>query len=130
MFLSSAQSVWACLSGAVSRMDYANDEDMSVVISGGAPLTLTFTQFDTEQGFDWITVSSCTTAVCDEPVQLLYQYSGDTIPSPVTSSTGIILIQWHSDGSVAKPGWSATWTTPRSGQCARVACLRELLACV
>ena len=115
--------VWACRTGTVSRLSYSNYESMSGIISGAAPLTLTFTQFDTVQGYDWVTVSSCTTADCFQSVLLLYRCSGNILPSPVTSSTGIIRIQWISDSIVTRQGWRATWSSPRSGQC------EFLLAC-
>ena len=108
--------VWACPTGTVSRLSYSNYESMSVVISGAAPLTLTFTEFDTEQGY--VSVYSCSTATCADGATSLLQYSGHTLPSPVTSSTGFILIQWYTGGSTAAQGWRAAWTSPVSGQCA------------
>ena len=78
-------------------------------------MTLTFTAFNTEYGYDEITISSCTSLSCSTNVTLLDHYSGFIIPDPVTSKTGILLIQWHTDDSVVLPGWSATWSiTPIS----------------
>ena len=115
--LSSAQPpvVWTCQFGLVSRLNYGNYESMSGIISASAPVTLTFTAFDTEQGYDEVTVSSCPTTACSTTVLLLDHYSGSTIPSPLSSSTGIMLIQWQSDLSVTSTGWSATWAGSPAG---------------
>ena len=116
--------VWACPTGTVSSGNAGAYMYMSGVISGGAPLTLTFTQFDAGQGYySSLDVYSCSTASCVDGGTMLssWQYSGYTLPSvsPVTSSTGIILIRWYSGWSTAGQGWRATWTSPASGQCAR-----------
>ena len=112
MTVSSAQPpvVWRCQFGQISRLNYGNSESMSAIISASAPVTLSFTAFDTEQGYDEVTVSSCPTTACSTTVLLLDHYSGSTIQSPLSSSTGIMLIEWYSDGSVTKSGWSAVWS--------------------
>lgn len=116
MAISSAQPpvVWTCSVGQVSRLNYGNSESMSGIISASAPVTLTFTAFDTESGYDTVTVSSCATTACSTTFRLLNYYSGSTIPSSVTSSTGIMLIQWYSDDSVTRTGWSASWVAGES----------------
>ena len=88
---------------------------MSAIISSSAAITLTFNSFDTESGYDELTVSSCTTTQCSTVNVLLDAYSGSTIPSPVTSTTGIMLIEWQSDGSVTRSGWDAVFSSV--GEC-------------
>ena len=113
MTVSTAQPpvVWTCPSGQVSRLNYGNSESMSGIISASAPVTLNFTAFNTESCCDKITVSSCPTTACSTTVVLLNSYSGSVMPGPVSSSTGIMLIQWTSDSSFTASGWSAFWTT-------------------
>ncbi len=113
MTVSTAQPpvVWNCPSGQVSRLNYGYSESMSGIISASAPVILYFTAFVTEAGYDKVTVSSCPTTSCSTTVVLLDRYSGSAIPGPVSSSTGVMLIQWTSDAIVSMSGWSAFWTT-------------------
>ena len=59
--------------------------------TGASSITLTFTAFDTELNYDKLTVLGCVTYDCSQTAILLDAYSGSVIPSPVTSSTGIML---------------------------------------
>ena len=83
--------------------------------TGASSITLTFTAFDTELNYDKLTVLGCVTYDCSQTAILLDAYSGSMLPSPVTSSTGIMLIIWHSDASNSRSGWGATWSTDGSG---------------
>jgi hypothetical protein len=104
--------VWTCTTGTVSRLDYGNNEDMAGIIAptGATSITLTFTVFNTELNYDKLTVVGCITNDCSQTVVLLDAYSGSLLPAPVTSSTGIMLLIWHSDTSNTRSGWSATWS--------------------
>ena len=110
--ISSTRQTWTIAAGTVERLNYGNYEIMSGIIapSGATSVTLQFTSFVTEFTFDFVYLSSCTAVDCTQK-SLINQYSGSTIPSPVTSNTGIMLIEWTSDGTVAYSGWSATWTS-------------------
>jgi hypothetical protein len=102
---------WFCESGQISRLSYANHERMSgIIISSIQPLILTFTTFETEFGWDFVTVKRCAAANCVQTTTLLHQ-SGYSLPSPLVSDTGIMLIEWYSDDSVIDSGWSASWTS-------------------
>jgi hypothetical protein len=114
--LSSASSRvwWSCTSGQISRNNYANSESMSgVIISPGRPLNLTFTAFQTEGNYDVVTVKRCSSADCSQTTTLMVN-SGTSLPRPVVSDTGIMLVEWRSDSSVTYAGWSALWTSPRT----------------
>jgi hypothetical protein len=100
---------WSCATGQISRTNYANSESMSgIIISPVRPLSLTFSTFQTERNFDFVTVKSCADANCSQTTTLM-RYAGVELPSPVVSVTGIMLVEWSSDGSVVFPGWSASW---------------------
>ena len=106
-----------CGSGSVGRLEqspnrYQNKEAMAWVIGLQAALSVTlhFTYFDTEGGWDFVYVFNCTDAACANP-QLLQRFSGSALPADVTSSTGFMLVRWESDFSVTYTGWSAEWTT-------------------
>ena len=103
--------IWLCTTGTVSRLNYGNNEDMEGIIAptGAVSVTLTFTAFETELAFDKLSVLSCVTSNCTQTSVLLNAYNGSVIPAPVTSSTGILLVVWHSDASSTRSGWSATW---------------------
>jgi hypothetical protein len=100
-----------CSGGTIGRLNYGNSESLSVIVSYPAAITFAFIDFDTEAGFDKITLSSCTSISCSSKTVLLNGHSGSTIPSPVTSTTGIMLIEWQSDGSVTRSGWYAFWAS-------------------
>jgi hypothetical protein len=109
--MQTTQPIRSCSSGTVGRLNYQDYEDLSVIISSSAAITLTFNVFDTEEDYDKITVSSCTTTLCSEVNVLLDGYSGSTIPGPVTSTTGIMLIVWKSDEIYTFSGWDAVFAT-------------------
>ena len=106
-----------CESGSVGRLEqdpnrYGNFEAMAWVIGRQAAVSVTlhFTDFDTEGGWDFVSVYSCAAAACPSR-QLLQRFSGNTLPADVTSSTGFMLVVWESDFSVTYTGWRAEWTT-------------------
>jgi hypothetical protein len=114
--MSSQRQTWTNAAGSVQRMPYSNNEAMSGIIAptGATSITLQFTLFVTEAGYDFVVLSSCTAIDCSQKSEI-GKFSGNTIPSPVTSNTGVMLIEWTSDFSnvVYTSGWSATWTSQR-----------------
>jgi hypothetical protein len=108
--MSSVQQVATSSVGIVQRINYDNSEAMSAIIAptGAVSVVLQFVTFNTELNYDKVTVKRCTAIGCSQTSDL-GSYSGTTIPSPVTSNTGIMLIQWTSDVSGKSPGWSARW---------------------
>jgi hypothetical protein len=111
--MSSIQQTWTNPEGSIRRMPYSSNEIMSAIIAptGATSITLQFTSFSTEFALDIVVLSRCTAINCFQRTEL-GRFSGQTIPGPVTSNTGVILIQWTSDSSVEFSGWSATWTSP------------------
>lgn len=75
-------------------------------------VTLTFTQFATESGYDSVTVY-------DGSFTRLNSYSGTTIPPSITTNTGELYIVFKSDFSNNMQGWSANYSSnsPTSGDC-------------
>ena len=115
--------VWACPTGTISYLNDGTDHwGRSAVISGAVPLTLLFTRFSMR--YHRLHVFSCSTVACidkrtlDDAMNGLSSYSSDVPMMALTSSTGIILIEeWLA--YIPVPSWSATWTSPKTGQCAR-----------
>ncbi|ROI10275.1 T9SS C-terminal target domain-containing protein [Kaistella haifensis] len=82
-------------------------------------LKLTFTQFDTEQGYDYMNVYNGPTTGSPR-FSGGTQLSGTTIPGPFTSThaTGAITVRFISDAGATAAGWNATFecTTLATGE--------------
>jgi Zn-dependent metalloprotease len=72
-----------------------------VIPTSGEPVTLTFSNFDTEEGYDFVILK-------DGVGQELSRTSGTTRPADVTNTT--IVIKFTSDFIISRPGWRATWS--------------------
>ncbi len=105
--------------GSVS--DYDNNENNIINIcptQGQTDLTLTFSAFNTESGYDVLYIHNgsdtnsplfpggATSMSNNYP---LGGFTGTNIPGPFTSTdvSGCITLEFRSDGSVVRPGWSA-----------------------
>ena len=73
--------------------------------ASGQPATLHFDAFNTESGYDFVTIK-------DANGTQLSSTSGATPPPDATST--LLAIKFTSDGSVTQTGWSATWSTDGS----------------
>ena len=96
--------------------NYDNGEDCTWVLvaeDGVSPISLTFTSFETESGYDFVTIYSCETANCSSMTEhLVARLDGFVSLSTVyTSSTTVMKVHFTSDGSVTRPGFAATWAT-------------------
>ncbi len=87
---------------------YSGNEDyISIIQPGNATsVTMTFTSFDTEPGFDslWIYNGASTMA------PLLGVYTGTVSPGTVTASSGAMSTRFKADPFVNHAGWTATWS--------------------
>ena len=105
--------------------NYANSSDYTVTIcptNPGEPVTVTFTSFNTEAGWDALyvfngnSISSPMIASTNDqgnvPGGLAGGYWGTTIPGPFTSSSpdGCLTFRFRSDGSINATGWIANVT--------------------
>jgi len=91
---------------------YANNQDCSWLIAPQdtehdsiTSITLNFSIFDTEAGFDSVTIYQGETT----SATILGSFSGNTLPPDITASGNKMLITFHTNASVSKPGWMATW---------------------
>ena len=87
--------------------NYANNELTTVTVypdTAGDLVTFTFLSFETESGYDeiWVYDGPDTNATV-----ILDEYSGSTIPDPITSShpTGALTFVFYSDGSSTRSGY-------------------------
>lgn len=91
--------------------NYANNMNCSWYIapSDGLPIVLTFVEFNT-QATDLLKVYNGANA----SAPLLGTFSGSTLPSAVTASSGIMYIEFTTDGSGTAAGWKTTYAcTPQ-----------------
>ncbi|HIA07157.1 MAG TPA: T9SS type A sorting domain-containing protein, partial [Flavobacteriales bacterium] len=93
--------------------DYGNNADCKWLIqpSGVTSVTLNFTAFDIEYQYDLVEIYDGAT-VADS---ILGTYSGDTLPDSITSTGGIMLVHFTTDGSIVASGWDANYTTTTVG---------------
>ena len=85
--------------------NYGNSENLSHTIcsNSGNCVQVSFTSFDLESGFDFLTVYDGPTT--SSPV--LGTYTGTTSPGTVTSTNGCLTFVFTSDGSINRAGWNA-----------------------
>jgi hypothetical protein len=76
-----------------------------------AIVTIKFTAFEVEQGYDRVKIYDPAAS----PPVLLASFSGYTIPAPVSSNSGKMLITFSSDYAIVFDGWEATYTSSNIG---------------
>jgi PKD repeat protein len=88
---------------------YLVNENCTLLVSPpcATSITLTFQQFKTDSGFDFFRVYDGTTVAAPQ----LLNASGTTLPSPVTCTSGNMLIIWRSDVSIVDSGFACTWSS-------------------
>lgn len=74
---------------------------------GATSVTLNFTSFSTETGWDYMFIYDGATT--SSP--LIGQYDGTNSPGAVTSSGGSLLVEFRSDCATVAAGWVASWTS-------------------
>ncbi|MEO0310368.1 MAG: hypothetical protein RIQ89_25 [Bacteroidota bacterium] len=93
---------------------YLNNGTCSWLIqpAGVSSITLSFSSFVTEAGYDSVVVFDGSTTAAPR----LGNFSGITLPPSVTSSGGSMLVVFYTDVSIQEAGWVAnyTCTTPPS----------------
>jgi len=94
--------------------NYGNNQQCYWFISPpcASSVTLSFSQFNTEQNYDGIVVYSDLAGT-----NQLAVFTGTTIPSSITSNTGIMLVVFVSDYSTSLQGFTANYTSTGSAYC-------------
>lgn len=93
---------------------YGNNQQCYWFISPpcASSVTLSFSQFNTEQDYDGIVVYSDLAGT-----NQLAVFTGTTIPSSITSNTGVMLVVFLSDFSTSLQGFTANYTSTGSAYC-------------
>jgi PKD repeat protein len=87
---------------------YGNNQNCSWTIDppGTSSVSLQFTTFNTEEGYDEVTVYNGYPG----SGTLLGTFSGAALPNQVlTANSGVMTVEFTSDGSVQEAGWSANY---------------------
>ena len=89
--------------------DYADNTDATITIApvGASIVTLTFSSFDFESGFDYLYVYDGPTTAST----LIGTYDGTALPNggTIASTTGSITIRQTTDGGLTRPGFALSW---------------------
>jgi CUB/sushi domain-containing protein len=85
---------------------YANSVTCEYRITSGAPIYLRFDKFKTVTGVDYVYVYEGASATGT----LLGKFSGATIPTIQTATSGSMFIRFNSDSSTSGNGVSLTWS--------------------
>lgn len=87
--------------------NYANGLDIEWLIEppNAKRVVLSFSSFETVSGSDYVTLYDGTTT--NAPI--LAQLSGDTIPNPISSSGGSMLVRFTTGYYGTDPGWTANY---------------------
>jgi len=95
--------------------DYANRLTCEWIISPpcATSVTLSFSEFNTESGYDEVSIHAVNNA--GNIGNPLATYSGTSLPSPVTSNTGVMYVVFKSDQYVTGAGFTAHYTSTGSG---------------
>lgn len=91
-----------------STGNYGNDERKVYLFtkSGATNITLNFTQFDLESGWDHLFIYDG--GKITSP--LIGKYTGTVNPGPIVSNNDSLTIEFRSDCATVKAGWAATYT--------------------
>jgi hypothetical protein len=101
-------------SGTISdgTSDYTNYANCNWLIASSGLISLSFSSFNTESGYDFVTINRCTSSSsCVEEVARL-SGSSVSLSTIYTSSTGYMQVVFTSDGSVLGSGFVASWSVP------------------
>ena len=91
--------------------DYPSNANCVWIIapSGATQVTITFTDFSTESGYDFVVVQQCPDSSCSTGLVELARLSGPSATLPYTSTTGYMAVRFTSDLIITYPGFSASW---------------------
>lgn len=93
--------------------NYSNDQRTLYLIqpTGANTITLSFSEFDLENNWDYLLVYDGATTISP----LIATLTGSSIPSNITSTGGSLLIEFRSDCATPKAGWKSAWTSNGNG---------------
>jgi hypothetical protein len=89
--------------------------------SPGVEIRISFSEFDTELGYDFVNFFVCRDKWCDDKTEIL-KHSGWTTPESIYSSnTGFLRVTFSSDKDYTHTGFIGNWWVTGNVQCASCA---------
>jgi Zn-dependent metalloprotease len=90
---------------------YSNNSNCAWLIqpTNAKTVTLNFTEFDTELNYDGVIVYDGS----NNTAPVLGRFTGTTLPSAITSTTGSMYIEFLSDEALRANGWTANYTSTK-----------------
>lgn len=87
--------------------NYGNNLDCSWTINNphGIPIRISFSEFQTQECCDFLTIYDGP----DENAPVLGEFSGNTLPGDVNSSTGVVHLTFRTDESTGSTGWQMNY---------------------
>ena len=87
------------------RYPSSHDSSQTIKVAEDKRIRFGFTNFDTEPEYDWVEVED------EDGTNLVPRTWGSRRPPPgIMSSSNIIHVNFHSDGSEQRSGWRMEWT--------------------
>lgn len=107
--ITSLAAVSGTFNDGSNSSDYVNNSDCKWLIQppGAVSVSLSFTSFSTEQGFDFVKIYDGN----NTSAPLLGSFSGSSIPSSIISNGGSMLVHFTSNSNITSSGWEAAYTS-------------------
>ena len=92
--------------------EYGNDVQCTWTIAAPVgDIAIQFTSFNTESGYDTVTIYACALSDCSDAVKLEeLSGAGVSLNLRYTTSLGYMQVVFDTDGSVTREGFEATWS--------------------
>jgi hypothetical protein len=101
--------------------DYANNANCwwLLAASPGVEIRISFPSFNTEYGYDYVTIYQCSSASCSPQTEILRQSGSLNLSASnvYTSTTGFLKVTFTSDGSSTGSGFTGTWSAVADPAC-------------
>jgi hypothetical protein len=131
--------VGGCPSSSRTFSDGSGDDNYEdnadcwwLIEAPGAEISVSFSSFETESGYDYVSIFRCVTAAC-ESTERIARLSGTLSASTVYSSTtGFLKVTFTSDATAPRAGFTGTWAARSQGEawtCNSMPCVSCLTKC-
>jgi hypothetical protein len=133
----SSEGTSGTFSDGSGNSNYGNNEDCWWLISAPiisasfSDISVSFSSFDTESGYDYVSIYRCDTATCDGSSERILRQAGTLSPSNVySSSTGFLKVTFTSDSVNHRSGFTAEWSVVQGElwTCNSMSCLSAVPA--
>lgn len=89
--------------------NYSNNRNCYLTITAGVPIKMSFSAFDLEAGWDYLTVWNSSVS----PATVLGRFTGTLTPAEITADSGTFVVNLLTDGNTVYSGFAASWSPVR-----------------